>query len=172
MVSLIWSVEIFENFTNKITMKRLFFLVSIMLLVFVSCTEDNEIPSSMKGIVYFKAYPLAGGNQYAIYSNNSVKFKIEIQLSGSSQNLNADIEYHLLDGSTKIGEGTVKVNKNIDGGLGMFWGADEYAAAIDGNALKGKTITIYLDPSNKYTGSEYTSETYVNLYKKTSILVP
>jgi hypothetical protein len=153
-------------------MKRLSILISIILLVFMSCTKDNDISSELKGRVYFKAYTVAGGNTYSVYSGNSVKFTVEMQLSGSSQNLNADIEYHLLDGSTKIGEGNVKVNKNIDGGVGMFWGADEHTASIDGNLLKGKTITIYLDPSNKYTGADYTSETYVNLYKKTSFLVP
>ncbi len=153
-------------------MKKLFVFACILVLSFVSCSKDDDGPSAIKGIVQFKAYTLPGGIEYAIYENNQIKFTVQLQLSGSRQNVDIDIDYHLLDGSTKIGEGKVKVNDNLDGGLGIFWGADEHAATVNGTALSGKTITVFIDPSHKHTSDDLTSEIHVNLYKKATVTIP
>ncbi|MGF1637726.1 MAG: hypothetical protein ACFCUU_11685 [Cyclobacteriaceae bacterium] len=156
-------------------MKNQLILTSILIISLCSCSSDNDADasSSHKGIIQFKSYTLPGGLQDVIYSNNSLMFKVELQLTtGASQNVNADLDYHILEGTTKISEGKVKVNKNLDGGLGMFWGADEHSAPVNGTTYKGKTLTVFLDPSNKNTAEQYTTQIYIDLYKKASVTIP
>jgi hypothetical protein len=149
---------------------------AIILLAFmfgiVSCSKDDDIPSHLKGIVQFKSYTTTQGLRPVIYSDGQLKFIVQMQLAGASQNLNVDIDYDILDGTIKIANGKVNVKNNIDGGLGMFWESGEHSHGIDAVALQGKTLTVYLDPSNKYTGSQYTTETHVNLYKKATVTIP
>jgi hypothetical protein len=153
-------------------MKNIVLLLAAVLLVCAtSCSKDDDLPSHLKGIVSFKSYTSAGGMKSVIFANNQIRFIVELQLSSAGTDLNVDIEYHLLDGTQKVGEGKVKVNKNLDGGMGMFWGSDEHSITPDA-AWKGKTITVYLDPANKSTGSQYTSQTYVDLYKKATVVIP
>lgn len=138
--------------------------------MFAACTKDDA--STLKGIVQFDSYNTNQGLREVIFENGQIKFMVQIQLSGSSQNLNAGVKYHVLDGSIKITEGTADVNQNLDGGLGMFWGASEESVSINSGTYSGKTLTVYLDPENKYTDDMYTSQTYVDLYKKGLVLIP
>ena len=147
------------------------FTIAVIALVIFSCSKD-DMSSNPKGIVKFKSYTAAGGLRPLIFVDGSIRFIVELQLNGTRQNLNADVTYHLLDGEQKLREGKVKVNQNLDGGLGMFWGSEEHSVAIDMSALSGKTLTIYLDPSHALTASEYTTQTYIDLYKKASITIP
>ncbi|TVQ17998.1 MAG: hypothetical protein EA361_01830 [Bacteroidetes bacterium] len=142
------------------------------MLGFLSCSKDDDIPSHLKGIVQFKSYTTSQGLRPVIYSDGQLKFIVKMQLVGASSNVNVDIDFDILEGNTKIANGKVKVKNNTDGGLGMFWESDEHSHGIDAVALQGKTLTVYLDPANKYTGSDYADETYVNLYKKATITIP
>jgi hypothetical protein len=155
-------------------MKRnLLLTLTIILLGTISCKKDNnEFPSYLKGIVKFKPYEMSSGPQPLLYADNEIRFVVDLQLSGSTKKLDIEVDYHLLDGTEKIGEGKVRVNILLDAGLGIYWGSDENYIPINAAALKGKTLTVYLDPDNKYTGNNYTNESQVNLYKKASITIP
>jgi len=151
-------------------MKKQSLIIAMSILMFAACTKDDS--TSLKGIVQFNSYNTNQGLREVIFENGQIKFVVEIQLSGSSENLSADVKYHVLDGSTKISEGTTSVNQNLDGGLGMFWGGNEEAVNINSGTYSGKTLTVYLDPDNKYTDDMYTSQTYVDLYKKGVVTIP
>lgn len=125
----------------------------------------------MSGLVMFKSYVQPGGMQDVLYSNNQIKFVATLTLYAIRSELDYTMAYDVLDGNTVIAQGTVKINKNIDYGMGMAWGADEKIVTIDGTALKGKTITVYLDPENKITMPGYSKEAH-DLYKKATIVIP
>jgi len=147
--------------------------LAILILCTISCKkDDNEFPSYLKGIVKFKPYEMSAGHQTLLYSDSEIRFVVDMQLSGSAKKIDLDLDYHLLDGTQKIGEGKVKVNILLDAGLGIYWGSDEQYITIDATAMKGKTLTVYLDPEHEYTGSRYTNEVYVNLYKRANITIP
>lgn len=151
-------------------MKNHLIIISILILALSACTKDET--SNLKGIVQFDSYTTNQGLKEVVFENGQIKFVVQIQLSGSSNSLNAGVSYQLLDGDTKISEGTADVNQNLDGGLGMFWGADEETVTIDTGIYSGKTLTVYLDPENKYTDDMYTTQEYVELYKKGFVVIP
>lgn len=43
----------------------------------------------------------------------------------------------------------------------MFWKSSEEVAADDGNALTGKTLTVFLDPEQKHTLDDFTTTGFV-----------
>jgi len=135
------------------------FLVSFILLI-TSCKKDNS-ESNIAGLVTFAEYPS--------YSSGAVKFKISVQFGQVGHKVNCD--YQLLDGSTLVASGSGECLNNNDG-LGIFWESVILSIPINYSQYSGKTLTLKLDPDNKITLSTYTSETYVNLYKVASIIIP
>jgi hypothetical protein len=144
-------------------MKRLISPLVILglVLLFGACSKDDGSSQTAKGLVSFKQNPS--------YSSNKIRFVAQIQFGGGGKAVS--IEYKLLDGATVITSGTTSANSNPDG-FSLFYVTSDIEIAIDANALKGKTLTVHLDPDNKVTLPEYTTETYVNLYKKASVLIP
>jgi hypothetical protein len=144
-------------------MKRLIPMLMILSLVllFSACSKDEGSSQTAKGLVSFKQNP--------VYTSNKISFSIQIQFGGGGKAV--DIEYKLFDGSSVITSGKSSANSNPDG-YGLFYVTPDIEIAVDGNALKGKTLTVHLDPENKVTLQEYTTETYVNLYKKASVQIP
>jgi hypothetical protein len=144
-------------------MKRLIPMLMIMSLVllFSACSKDDDSLPTVKGLVSFKQNP--------VYTTNKISFSIQIQFGGGGKAV--DIEYKLLDGSSVIASGKSTADNNPDG-LKLFYETSMVEITIDSNALKGKTLTVHLDPDNKLTLQEYTTDTYVNLYKKASVQIP
>lgn len=135
-------------------------LLSLAFL-FSTCSKGDDLSQSAKGLVSFKQDPA--------YTINKISFNIQIQFGGGGKAV--DIEYKLHDGGSVIASGKSSANTNPDS-YGLFYVTPDIEIAIDGNALKGKTLIVHLDPDNKVTLKEYTTETYVNLYKKASVLIP
>jgi hypothetical protein len=144
-------------------MKRVYVLTILLVLVILcsGCFKDNDKPSGSKGLVSFKQNP--------VYTPGKIAFTAQIQFGEGGKTV--DIEYKLYDGSTELASGMALADSNPDG-FGLFYATPAIEIAINGNALNGKTLTVYLDPDNKVTLPEYTTETYVNLYKKASVLIP
>lgn len=152
--------------------KILVFSLVIILLTPFSCKKEEAFPAYLKGIVKFKPFEMSSGTQSLIFSDNEIRFIVDMELGASTKKLDIEVDYHLLDGTQKIGEGTFRVNILLDAGLGIYWGSDVNYIPVDGNAMRGKTLTVFLDPENKYTAARYTNETFVDLYKKASITIP
>ncbi len=151
----------------------LLYLFIVLLLSTFSCKkEDNDFPSYLKGIVKFKPYETSRGPQMLMFADNEIRFVVDMQLGSSAKRIDIDVDYHLLEGTQVIGEGKVRVHFLLDAGLGVYWGSDENYVPVDGVAMRGKTLTIYLDPEHKYTASNYVNETFINVYKKASITIP
>jgi hypothetical protein len=144
-------------------MKRLIPLLVILNLVLLisACSKDDDSSQTAKGLVSYKQNPS--------YTSNKISFSSQIQFGGGGKAVS--IEYKLLDGTTVIVSGKASADSNPDG-YGLFYVTPEVEITIDGNALKGKILTVHLDPDNKVTSQEYTTETYVNLYKRASVLIP
>jgi len=149
----------------------IYFLIALTLTTLSCRKEDNDFPSYLKGIVKFKPYEMSAGPQALLFSDNEIRFVVDMQLGSSAKKLDIDLDYQLLEGTQVIGEGTVRVNILLDAGVGIYWGSDENYIPVDGVAMRGKTLTVYLDPQHKYTASNYTSEAYINRYKKASIVI-
>lgn len=155
-------------------MKRgLIYVLITLILSTMSCKKDeNEFPSYMKGIVKFKPYDTSRGPQALVFADNEIRFVVDMQLGSSAKDLDIDVEYHLLEGTQVIGEGKVRVNFLLDAGIGLYWGSDENYIPVDGVAMRGKTLTVFLDPEHTYTASNYTNENLINRYKKANITIP
>jgi len=106
-----------------------------------------------------------------MFADNEIRFLVDMKLASSAKKIDVNVDYHLLDGDLKIGEGQARVNILLDAGLGIYWGSDENYIPVDAS-MKGKTLTVYLDPDNKYTGKKFTNQTQVNYFKKASITIP
>ena len=150
----------------------LLYLLMALFLTTLSCKkEDNDFPSYLKGIVKFKPYEMSAGPQALLFSDNEIRFVVDLQLGSSAKKIDIDLDYQLLEGTQIIDEGTVRVNILLDAGLGIYWGSDENYIPVDGVAMRGKTLTVYLDPEHKYTAPNYTNEIKINRYKKASIII-
>jgi hypothetical protein len=150
----------------------LIFLLMALLLSTMSCKKEEAFPSYLKGIVKFKPYETSRGTQDLVFADNEIRFIVDMQLGSSAKNLDIDVEYHLLEGTQVIGEGKVRVNFLLDAGIGIYWGSDENYIPVDGIAMRGKTLTVFLDPEHTYTGDRYTNDNFVNRYKKANITIP
>ena len=150
----------------------LLYLFLALTISMTSCKKDDDaFPYYLKGIVKFHMYELNSGPQPLMYSDNEIRFMVDLQLGGSTKRLDIDMGYHLLDGTQKIGEGTVRVNIRLDAGLGIYWGSDENYIPVDGAAMRGKTLTVFLDPDNEYTANRYSNDIYIEKFKKASIII-
>ncbi len=139
-------------------------LITILLAaIFLTACEksDNNDDADMKGLVSFKEDP--------VFSGGKINFSVTVQFG--AQGKAVEVEYDIMDGDSKISSGKANCSTNPDG-LGMFWESQMVEVTIDQATYKGKTLTVFLDPANKVTANAYTDETYVNLYKKESILIP
>ena len=143
-------------------MKNRILLLILSGILLTSCSIDKE-EDMVKGIVQFQEEPN--------YSNNQIKFKANIQFT-SANSKGAKIEFKVLDGNTMIANGTAAAETNVDGGLNLFFYTPEITVTINASALSGKTILVHLDPDNKVTASQFTTELYVNLYKKATVTIP
>ncbi len=56
--------------------------------------------------------------------------------------------------------------------MGLWFETDPISYSLPSSQYSGQTITVYLDPDNKITSKEYTTATYVDLYKKSSVTIP
>lgn len=163
--------RLFDKILKQMKPVRIYLIIALILTAY-SCKDDDEFPSYMKGIVKFKPYETSRGMQDLVFADNEIRFVVDMQLGSSAKNLDIEVDYHLLEGTQVISEGTVRVNYLLDAGLGIYWGSDENYIPIDGVAMRGKTLTVYLDPEHTYTAENYTNETLINRYKKASITIP
>ena len=124
--------------------------------------DDLNGDGETQGLVQF-----ASGTHYDS-STSEVKFTAFVQYGAVGKPI--DIEYQLLDGTTVITSGKALADEDKSS-LGIAFYTPEIAIGIDKNVYSTKTLTIYLDPSNKVTADEYTSDNYVNLYKKKKIII-
>ena len=140
-------------------------LITILLAAsFLTACEKNDNDDDtdiLKGLVSFKQDP--------VFSDGKINFIVTVQFGAQGEAV--EVEYDIMDGDSKISSGKANCSTNPDG-LGMFWESQMVAVTIDQTTYKGKTLTVFLDPANKVTANTYTNETYVNLYKKESILIP
>lgn len=136
-------------------------MILSLVILFSACSKDDGSSQTAKGLVSFKQNPA--------YTSNKITFSMQIQFGGGGKAVN--IEYTLLDGNSVIASGKKSADSNPDG-FKLFYETSVVEITIDGNALKGKTLTVHLDPDNKLTLQEYTTDTYVNLYKKASVQIP
>lgn len=134
------------------------FIFSVLL---AGCSKEDEV-DSLKGLVSFASNPA--------YDNGNISFVAQIQFSSSGQAV--DIEYQLMDGDIVLQSETLST-ENADGGLGLFFETAEIIVSLNPiSDFSGKDLTVWLDPENKVTASEYTDETNVNLWKKETVSIP
>ncbi len=140
-----------------------YFGVYLVLLFLIACTkETNENhKSQLKGLIYYDEEPS--------YADGILSFSAVIQFSAEGEPRN--IEYKILDGESVVFSGNEDANINSDGGLKAFFVTPVINVPIDSNDYKNKTLTVWLDPENKQTSPEFTSEVYVNLYKKEDVVI-
>ena len=143
-------------------MKHIIIILSVSALLIQGCTFEKE-DKGTKGLVQFQQNPT--------YSNNQIKFKVSVQFSAASPK-GTKVDFKVFDGTTMIASGTTDANINMDSGLNIFFYSPEVTVTVNGAGLSGKTILVHLDPDNKVTAKEFTSETYVNLYKKATVTIP
>ena len=70
-----------------------------------------------------------------------------------------------------VSEGNVECGSNTDG-MNLFWESELEVVNIDAQTFSGKTLEVLLDPSHEITLPEYTSQQYIDLYKKASVVIP
>lgn len=150
---------------NHLTMKTLNLLALMaFLLVFAACSNDDDGSSSStddKGRVYFSPEPFI--------ENDTLKFGVSIQFATPGGPI--DVSFEIFDDGTLLESGVADLNEMEDG-LGLLFAAELYEWPLAGRGLSGKTITVWLDRENERTLEGFTSEEFVNLYKRKDILIP
>ncbi len=139
---------------------HLLFIYCFGALLLLSCDKEKS-DKDLNGLVSFAEDPS--------YSDGTISFAASVQFGFVGEAVKC--EYQILDGSSIIEDGEVNCNNNGDG-MGLFWESNIESVNINAGVYSGKTIVIFLDPSNKITSSDYRSEQYVNLYKKKSVTFP
>lgn len=142
-------------------MKEFLFFIFAMVFLFSSCSKDNEEDQTMKGLVQFSEDPT--------YANDQITFQAEILYSAAGQT--AEIEFQVLEDDVMLLEDKAKAEKNIDG-IGFSFRTPRISITAPQADFSGRTLTIYLDPDNKVTADDYTSQQYVDLNKKESVTIP
>lgn len=137
-------------------------ILLVAMFLFSSCEDNGNEVGSNKGLVSFKNY------QNPSYSGGQIRFIIQVQFGFSGKAV--ECEYDILDGTTKIISGKASCSSNADG-MGLFWESAVINIPVNSTTYKGKTITVHLDPANKVTSKEYTTEVYVNSYKKGLVVI-
>jgi hypothetical protein len=141
--------------------KNLFALLSLIIIFsFTNCTKEEE-DDIMKGLVNYASGP--------DYNNGNLSFKAQIQYATAGKA--AIIEYQILEGTDLIESGTSNADENPDG-MGIWFQTGTISIALPASEYSGKTITVWLDPDNKVTSSEYTTPTSVDLWKKADVVIP
>jgi hypothetical protein len=138
---------------------RTFFFLSFFILCF-SCSNEEEEINQVKGLVSFKGNP--------VYHNGELQFGVEVQFAGNGRPV--EVEYIISESNVQLVSSKVMADSNPDG-MKLFFQSSSVKHPFNSDTYKGKTIVIHLDPQNKVTSSEYTGETYVNAYKKKSIVI-
>ncbi len=142
-------------------MKHLFILALVLASLLVSCSKDNEEDQTMKGLVQFSEKPA--------YADDKITFQAEILYSVAGQP--AEVEFQVLENNVVLLEDKTKAENNIDG-IGFSFRTPMISITAKQTDFAGKTLTVFLDPNNKLTTEEYTSQQYVDLYKKESVTIP
>ncbi len=142
-------------------MKKSFLILVAFSLLFAGCSKDDQ-DNPVKGLVSFASDP--------VYAAGKINFAAQIQFSAVGEAV--DIEYQLMDGDVIINSEAMKT-ENVDGGLGLFFETAELSITLTPiESFSGKELTVWLDPENKVTASEYTDDTNVNLWKKETVRIP
>ena len=136
-------------------------ILSGFLLSACNLIDKNDDNNSMKGLVSFRNKP--------VYSNGQISFIVSVQFGFKGKEV--EVEYELLEGDTKITSGKTNCNTDLSG-LGIFWTSPVVFVPVNQATYKGKTLTVFLDPSNKVTESTLTSALYVDSYKKGDVVIP
>ena len=142
-------------------MKHLFILALVLASLLVSCSKDNEEDQTMKGQVQFSEKP--------VYADDKITFQAEILYSAAGQP--AEVEFQVLENNVVLLEDKTKAETNIDG-IGFSFRTPMISITAKQTDFAGKTLTVFLDPNNKLTSEGYTSQQYVDLYKKESVTIP
>lgn len=142
-------------------MKHFLILAVALASLLASCSKDNEEDQTMKGLVQFSEKP--------VYADDKITFQAEILYSATGQP--AEVEFQVLENDIVRLEDKVNAETNIDG-IGFSFRTPMISVTATQADFAGKTLTIFLDPKNKLTTEEYTSEQYINLYKKESVTIP
>lgn len=141
--------------------KNLFFCLAISgILILSGCTKDKD-NDSLKGLVSFASGPS--------YIDGKLNFKAQIQYGAVGKPV--DIEYLILDGTDVIKTGSANAGDNPDG-MGIWYETEQISINLPASEYSGLIITVWLDPDNKITGPEYTTDTSVELWKKDSAEIP
>ena len=142
-------------------MKKTCVLLAFMVAstIFISCNSDPD--SDLKGLVGFADNPK--------YSNDVITFAAQIQYGFAGESI--EIEYKIMSGETEIYNDKKIANINPDG-MGLWFETDPISHNLPSSQYSGQTITVWLDPDNKITSPEYTTEAYIDLYKKESLTIP
>jgi len=115
----------------------------------------------LKGLVSFSSDP--------VYSEGVITFKAQIQFGEVGRA--TDIEFDVLEGTTVLLSDVVTAASNPDG-MGMFFETGTVSLSLDQAVYTGKTLTIHLDPENKITSDEYTTQQQVDLWKIETVDIP
>ena len=135
-------------------------VILIPILFFNSCTKEED-KLSLKGLVSFAENPT--------YSSNTITFRAQIQFGGLGRP--TEIEYQLLESGEGIFNGRANASSNPDG-MGIWFETGQISVDIPLAEYSGSVITIWLDPDNKITLPEYTTQVSVDLWKKESVNIP
>ena len=147
-------------------MKNYTFVLISYLILSIGCNNDKDSPidptdNTVKGLISFKTIPE--------FNDPNIEFKAQIQFNAKGGP--ANIEYHVYDGSQLLYNGIALASLNPDG-MRLFYETELIGVAIDSLAHTGKTLTVWLDPENKITASDYTNANSVELWKKEDVLIP
>ena len=134
-----------------------------LLLLMYGCEKaikDNLNPDEDKGLIQITDLS---------YNNDTMAFVLSIQYSSSGKE--TDLEYAIYSENVLIQKGT-KNTSIKDFGLNIFFETEVITLIVPKSVYSGKTMLVWADPDNKRTQSTYTTESYVNLYKKAEVVVP
>ena len=141
-------------------MKKSLFFFLLLSVISISCEKEKEQPGP-KGLVSFSQGPE--------YGFGAIRFAASVQFGGDGKAVSCD--YRITDGSSVVSEGNVECGSNTDG-MNLFWESELEVVNIDAQTFSGKTLEVLLDPSHEITLPEYTSQQYIDLYKKASVVIP
>ena len=138
------------------------FAIGFILFIFVGCETENDKANNSdgKGLVQISGWR---------YENDTLSFKLSIQYPTPGEK--TELEYAIYDNMTLIQNGSANTSVQ-DAGLNIFFETAMLKFRLPKSSYAGKTILIWADPENKKTNSMYTTETYVDLYKKMEVKIP
>lgn len=136
--------------------------LSVLLIITTFLTSCNSDPGSdMTGLVSFASNPT--------YNNDAITFTAQIQFGFAGQAI--EIEYKIMSAESEVYNSSAIADNNPDG-MGLWFETDPVSYSLPASEYSGQTITVWLDPDNKITSKDYTSESAVNTWKKETITIP